>query len=196
MLRRTVNENAGARTFLSDSCAWDRSSGQEGPRLRNRSVALALFLWLGCGTSVFAGSQLFTWGDLSQTNPIPPNTVAIAAGQFHNLTLNADGYANTWASSLYYPARGGLAGVTRIAAGLEFNLALKADGTVVAWGDNIAGRATVPAGLANVVAIAAGGYHSLALRESGSVAAWGDNSFGQTAVPTLPTNLVALSAGF
>src|SRR5262245_50261496 len=121
MLRKTVNENAGAQTFLSDSCDWDRPSGQEGSRLRILSVALSLFLWLVCGTPVLAVSQLFAWGDIGQATPIPAaNTVSIASGHFHNLTLQADGSV------------AGLKDVMRIAAGLEFNLALKVDGTVVA----------------------------------------------------------------
>jgi len=141
------------------------------------------------------------WGDDSdgQTN-VPPaltNAVAIAAGGYHSLVLNADGTVAAWG----YNGDGetnvppGLSNVVAISAGFYHSLALKADGTVAAWGYNAGNVGSVPDGLANVAAIAAGGYHNLALKTDGTVTAWGDNDDGETVVPAGLGNVVAIAAG-
>ena len=134
---------------------------------------------------------------------LPPITVPrgaatrIAAGQSHNLALQADGTVVGWGANgsgqSTIPA--GLTQCLALAAGSAHSLALKADGKVMAWGDNSLGQLNVPAGLAGVGAIAAGADHSLALKANGTVAGWGDNSRGQINIPIGLTNVVAIAAG-
>ena len=66
------------------------------------------------------------------------NVVAIAAHNYYNLALKADGTVVGWGTNLFgqtnIPA--GLNNVVAVAAGPYHSLALKADGTVVGWGDN------------------------------------------------------------
>jgi hypothetical protein len=89
--------------------------------------------------------------------------VAIAAGDFHSLTLRADGTVVGWGYTNYGQARvpDGLSNVVAIAAGDTHSLALKADGTFVGWGNNSYGQTTLPAGLTGAVAIAGGNQYSL-----------------------------------
>ena len=174
------------------------------PGIWSRGMASCLLLLLACVSQTFAGSQIFAWGDIDQSNVPAGSTdvVAVAAGHFHNLSLQANATLAVWpftSGNTSDPASripSGLTNVVRMAGGLAHDLALCADGTVVAWGDNYYGQTAVPADLGAVVAIAAGGYHSLALASDGSVRAWGDNSYGQCAVPGSATNVVAIAAGF
>jgi alpha-tubulin suppressor-like RCC1 family protein len=125
------------------------------------------------------------------------NVLAMAAGYYCNLLLNADGTLCGWGWNV--------SGVTTVPAnltnaiaiaGYEEGLALKTDGTVAAWGGENFGETNVPAGLSNVVAIAAGrSPHSVALKSDGTVAAWG-GYLGETSVPVGLTNVVAIAAGF
>jgi hypothetical protein len=125
------------------------------------------------------------------------NLVAIAAGAWHNLGLNADGTVLAWgdnsAGQCAVPVL--LTDAVAIAAGGYHSLALKANGAVVAWGANDSGQATILPGLENVIGIAAGTWHSVALRADGTVVVWGDNTFGQADVPAGLTNVVAVAAG-
>ncbi len=89
------------------------------------------------------------------------NVIAIAAGEYHNLALKADGTVIAWGGDgngqlgngpvitaiqsapvvvADLPGTGTLAGVSAIAAGGAHSLALKSDGTVVAWGSDIYGQ--------------------------------------------------------
>jgi alpha-tubulin suppressor-like RCC1 family protein len=140
------------------------------------------------------------------------NVVAIAAGNYHNLALQADGqlvswgyyypssgywFANSWSSATNVPP--GLTNVTSIAAGGGQNLAVRSDGRVVAWGLSTA----VPAGLSNVIAVACNDYYNLALRTDGTVVTWATapvlmpirTTIINTNVPSGLSNVVALAAG-
>ncbi|HEY5481672.1 MAG TPA: family 10 glycosylhydrolase [Verrucomicrobiae bacterium] len=134
---------------------------------------------------------------LGQVPASAANTIAVAAGAWHNLALRADGAVVAWgdASRGQCEVPAALADVVAIAAGGYHSLALRMDGTVVAWGANDYGQIGVPAGLGNVIAIAAGTWHSAALRANGTVAVWGDNNFGQRSVPAGLTNVTAIAAG-
>ena len=136
---------------------------------------------------------------LNQTNTpaFATNLVAIAAGAWHTLGLNADGTVLAWGdnSEGQCAAPEALTDAVAIAAGAYHNLAIRANGTVVAWGANDYGQTNVPAGLSGVISIAAGTWHSVAVRANGTVAVWGDNSFGQTNQPAGLTNVTAVAAG-
>jgi hypothetical protein len=149
------------------------------------------------------------------------NVLAMAAGGYHSLALEAGGTVVAWGAGTnntgsspnlgqaQVPA--GLSNVVAVAAGGYHSLALEAGGTVVAWGAGTnntgsspnLGQAQVPSGLSNVVAVAAGGYHSLALKADGTVVAWGAGTtntgsipnFGQAIVPAGLTGVVAVAAG-
>jgi alpha-tubulin suppressor-like RCC1 family protein len=149
--------------------------------------------------------QITGWGSAAYGATAPPtgatNVLALAAGYYFNLSLDADGTLSGWGwnanGTTTIPAN--LTNAIAIAAGTVHSLALKADGTVAAWGGqgsgNNFGETNVPAGLSNVVAIAAGlSPHSLALKSDGTVAAWG-GYLGETNVPAGLTNVVAIAAG-
>ena len=128
------------------------------------------------------------------------NTLAIAAGAWHNLALRSDGSIVAWGddSSGQCDVPATLQAshdAVAIAAGGYHSLAIRLNGTVVAWGANNYGQANVPAGLTGVIALAAGTWHSVAVRDNGTVVVWGDNSFGQTNQPAGLTNVIAVAAG-
>ncbi len=158
--------------------------------------------------NVWPGNSLVGWGDnrLRQLGgTVDTETLAIATGQNHSLTLQTNGTVRAWGGRNTYgqttvPA--GLTNVVGVAAGGDywqedsgFSVALKKDGTVVAWGCNSESQATVPSDLNGVVAIAAGRVHGLALKADGTVVAWGLNDFGQTSVPAGLSDVIAISAG-
>ena len=133
------------------------------------------------------------------------NAVAVAGGNYHSLTLQADGTVVAWGAGTFstgaLPQYGqsivpdGLNNVVAIAAGTYHSLALQADGSVVAWGSDTYGQSSVPADLTNVVAIAGGNNYSLALKADGRVVVWGANIYGQTNVPPGQGDAVALAGG-
>lgn len=127
---------------------------------------------------------------------IATNATAIAAGDWHNLALKADGKVVAWGDNNIgqcdIPTN--LTGVVAVAAGGYHSLALTTNGTVVGWGADFDDQATPPPQLSNVVAVAAGTWHSLALLGSGAVLGWGDNSSGQTTVPPDLDNVIAIAA--
>ena len=61
------------------------------------------------------------------------NTIAIAAGGYHNLALKKDGTVVAWGSCLQTDLPKDLSNVVAIAAGWDCALALKNDGTVIEW---------------------------------------------------------------
>jgi len=123
--------------------------------------------------------------------------VAIAAGDYHSLSLSAAwmpaGWGDNYNGQTTAPAS--LQNVVAITGGGYFSLGLTRGGTVVGWGANDVGQTNPPAAASNVVAIAAGESHALALRADGTVVAWGDNSAGQTNVPASLSGVVAVAAG-
>ena len=125
------------------------------------------------------------------------NLIAVAAGNWHNLGLHADGTVSAWGndSSGQCDVPAALADALAIAAGGYHSLALRANGAVVAWGADDSGQTNVPAGLAGIIGIAAGTWHSVALRADGTVSVWGDNGSGQTNLPVGLTNVTAVAAG-
>ncbi len=128
-----------------------------------------------------------------------PAVVAVAAGRFHSLALDATGRVWSWGvsgpGSLVNPNPSpalvpGLSGIVAIAAAAEHAIFLKSDGSVLAWGSNRNGKlgdgteidrmAPTPTLLTSrITAIAAGGDNSLALRDDGLVLSWGINETGQ-----------------
>jgi len=145
---------------------------------------------------------LFGDGSFGQsTVPVlASNTLAIAAGTWHNLALRPDGVVVAWGDDSNgqcdIPASlQASQDAVAIAAGGYHSLAIRLNGTVVAWGADNYGQADVPASLAGVIALAAGMWHSVAVRDDGTVAVWGDNSFGQTNQPAGLTDVIAVAAG-
>jgi GH25 family lysozyme M1 (1,4-beta-N-acetylmuramidase) len=125
------------------------------------------------------------------------NLIAVAAGNWFNLGLRADGTVVAWGDDSYGQgdAPAGLHDALAIAAGGYHSLALRANETVVAWGADDYGQTDVPNGLTGVIGVAAGTWHSIALRADGTVVAWGDNSFGQTNLPAGLAQVTAVAAG-
>jgi alpha-tubulin suppressor-like RCC1 family protein len=131
------------------------------------------------------------------------NVVAVAAGGFHNLALQASGAVWAWGANWYGQlgdgttdqqaaprVLSGLSDVRSLAGGGCHSLAVKNDGTVWAWGRNDSGqlgtdpdediRHPAPVnGLSGVAAVAGGLWHSLALKTDGTVWGWGRGDAGQ-----------------
>ena len=131
------------------------------------------------------------------------NVVAIAAGTWHSLALQADGTVHGWGddSAGQTDVPPDLGNVTAIAARGNHSVALQSDGTVIAWGENInsqgfyVGQSVVPSDVGKAAAIGAGDYHSLAVKANGSIAGWGDDSQGQTDGPGGLGAVTALAGG-
>ena len=182
--------------------------------------------------------QVYAWGDNAAGQlgtgdrtphlmpvPVPGLTraIAVAAGGYQSLALEADGTVVAWGGDIAAasshsttPARQGsshtlipapvpgLTHISAIAAGLGFGLALRRDGTVAAFGANDAnqlGDGTTDAhdipmtvpGLSGVVAIAAKGAQGLALTRGGAVYTWGSFADGAT-TRRVPTRVAGLPA--
>jgi hypothetical protein len=129
------------------------------------------------------------------------NVVAIAAGGFQSLLLEANG--TLWTAGEYLEHERafvppGLTDVIAIAAGQDHSLALLANGTVRAWGDSFSNHQPPP-GLSEVTSITAGLGFSVALKTDQTVVAWGTSryhpNFGQTNLPFGLANVSAISAG-
>jgi alpha-tubulin suppressor-like RCC1 family protein len=157
---------------------------------------------------------------------VPTGTVivAIAAGGYHSVALDANGRVWTFGYGYYGQLGNGattnvylptmlttISNVIAIAAGDEHTLALTADKFVYSFGYNYYGElgrsdpnggydplpGQVP-GLSNVVAIAAGWEFSLAVTSNGQIYAWGDNSQSELATNSTDvphTNSPMLVAG-
>jgi len=89
--------------------------------------------------------------------------VAIAAGEYHTIALDADGTVWTWGSSMY----------GQLGDGIGDTVGDYSDVPVQVVGPGGSGYLT------DIVAIAAGGFHSVALKSDGTVWTWGYNIFGQ-----------------
>jgi alpha-tubulin suppressor-like RCC1 family protein len=117
---------------------------------------------------VWGATNPFIAGTLYGLANVPPaaaQTVAIAAGQFHALALQADGGVVGWGRDVEGQASvpADLPKAKAVAAGRLHSLALGRDGRVYGWGDNSHGELDPPAGLDRVLAIAAGWGFSVAL---------------------------------
>jgi len=125
------------------------------------------------------------------------NVVALAAGDYFNLALKADGSVWAWGRNSNGQVGNGTqtlapyavqakSGCQAIGAGGAFSLAVDAQGRVWGWGHNAFGQLgdatsvdrpspVAVVGLTNVVSVAGGESFSLALRDDGAVWAWGEN---------------------
>jgi hypothetical protein len=144
------------------------------------------------GSAVRGLPTVIAWGPSPRTVPGILDrvaTVAVAAGDRHNLALTRGGSIVAWGSNRYHqvdvPSALDGVTVTQVAVGEGHSLALTANGSVVAWGWNRRGQADVPAALDGVpvAQVAAGGRHSLGITTEGSVVAWGSNRYHQADVP-------------
>ncbi len=129
----------------------------------------------------------------------------IAAGGFHTVGLNKEGYVVSAGSNSHGQGKlGSWSEIHAIAAGSYHTLGLKADGTVL-----MAGSTVSPSGVndpdkcnidswTDIIQVAAGGCrkksHSVGLRSDGTLVACGDNSSGQCNVNDF-TNIIQVSAG-
>ena len=170
----------------------DETSGTGTPVIIDVTVAV---------TSPCPPTVCVAWGNNANGQASVPesvtNAVQVSAGDYHSLSLSADGRVTAWGRNdrgqAAVPA--GLPAVAAVAAGSEHSLALLASGGIVGWGAGDRGQTNVPACVSNAAAIAAGHFHSLAALADGRVVAWGDSNHGQTNVPSFVTNAVAVSAG-
>ena len=145
--------------------------------------------------------SIVAWGlnDYGQTDVPAPNSdfVAVAAGGFHNLGLQADGSIVAWGSNTYgeisVPPPN--SDFVAVAAGAWHSLGVKADGSIVAWGRNHYGQCDVPAPNTDFVAAAGGVAFSVGLKSDGSIVGWGSNSYGQLTMPQPNSGFVAVAAG-
>ncbi len=174
-----------------------------------------------------SAGHVWTWGRNAEgqlgdgtttrrTTPVAVSTpsgmstvVAIAAGDYHTVALDAAGHAWTWGWNDYgqlgdgtttrrntpvaVSMPSGMGTIVAIAAGYLHTVALDSAGNVWAWGNNDYGQlgdgttsqrntpvaVSAPSGMGTVVAIAAGGYHTVALDAAGHVWTWGYNVLGQ-----------------
>jgi alpha-tubulin suppressor-like RCC1 family protein len=135
-------------------------------------------------------------------SPVPPpsdltNIVASDSGNYHCLTLRANGQLVAWGlnnnSQTNVPAS--ISNVVMIASAQNHNLVLQENGVLRGFGDNSFGVRTPPGGLSNIIAIATGGYRSIALKADGTVAIWGLDAGLFTELTAGLSNVVAIAAG-
>ena len=136
-----------------------------------------------------------------QPQALDSHVIALAAGGWHALALQADGSVWAWGFNDSGQLGDGTAinrsapvrvlapgsGAVAVAAADNHSLVLTADGSVWAWGINDGGQlgdgtainrsapVRVLAPGSGAVAVAAAGNHSLALKADGSVWTWGDH---------------------
>src|SRR6185312_16464990 len=170
---------------------------------------IAAALQLGPAARAGELSRVVAWGDISYdlTNDVTQGgkpVAGIAAGDFHSLALQRNGYIVAWGDDQFgqseLPSMLSGKPVVKIAAGNVHNVALLGNGTVIAWGGSSDvygsyGQDAVPAGLQKVKAIAAGAVHSLALKRDGTVVAWGYDGYGQCDVPPGLDDVTAIAGG-
>ena len=146
--------------------------------------------------------------DIGSPDPVQSmalsHVVAVAAGGFHSLALQASGAVWAWGANWDGQLGDGttdqhdapvlivgLGDVRALAAGGCHSLAVKNDGTVWTWGRNDFGqlgndpaddsRRPAPVnGLSGVVAVAGGLWHRLALKADGTVWGWGRGDSSQS----------------
>ncbi|HZF53388.1 MAG TPA: MopE-related protein, partial [Polyangiaceae bacterium] len=146
-----------------------------------------------------------------QTSPIQvqglPAIKAIAAGGYHSLAVDENGFVYAWgqnssgqlglgtASSTHQgtPVQvPGLSNIKAVAAGEWHSMAMDAEGDIWVWGSNTysqigqggssGGNFPTPTKLTiqdGAAGIAAGAFHCLVVSKSGAVWSWGSNTYGQ-----------------
>ena len=159
---------------------------------------------LGDGTTIDSNTPIKVAMDTGLDH-----VIAIAAGEYHSLAIDATGQVWAWGANDYgqlgdgtdtscnkpikVAADTGLDPIIAIAAGDSHSLAIDITGQAWSWGSNRTGqlgdgtniarnkpgRVTADTGLASVIAIAAGRYHSVTIGDTGQVWAWGANKDGQ-----------------
>ena len=147
-----------------------------------------------------AGKKVVAWGDnsLAQVSGNPNNNgvVAVGAGSYHSLEIEAGGTGTGWGdNSMGQSTIDPSTAFGQLAGGDFHTVGLAADGTLAGYGDDSYGQTEVPAAT-NFISVAAGSYHNLALDANGMVTAWGADFYGQATVPTNLANVVAVAAGF
>jgi hypothetical protein len=188
---------AAALVIAVGSVLTSAATSAEPARANTALVALASVSTARATSTSQAGS-IVPWGSNSRgvlNAPSGTDRVAIAAGYFHGLALNADGSLVGWGDNTDGQATppSGNDNVA-IAGGGWHSLALKSDGSLVGWGHDTYGQSSPPAGN-DYVSIAAGYYHSLAIKSDGSIIGWGDDTYGQ-ATPPAGNDFVAIAAGY
>jgi hypothetical protein len=158
-----------------------------------------------CLLLVLLASGCATVSDDEPATEESSSKTQIAAGAFHTVGLNKEGYVISAGSNSH--GQGMLdtwTEIQAIAAGSYHTLGLKTDGTVL-----MAGSTVGPSGVndsdkcsvdtwADITQVAAGGCqmksHSVGLRSDGTVVACGDNSSGQCNVDDF-TDIIQVAAG-
>ena len=165
--------------------------------------------------------RVWTWGNNergqlgdggTENRPVPGQLnftgnlalISIAAGNYHTVALDENGYVWTWGANEYgqlgdgstsdriTPVRINLANITAVAIGAYHTVALDRAGRVWTWGNNEHGQLgngsagenvknLIPRriNLASIEKITAGGWHTVVLDEKHRVWAWGGNWYGQ-----------------
>ena len=156
-----------------------------------------------------AGSSLYIKSPTALKNTTTGNLTGIAAiavGESHACTRQADGTGRCWGYNIYgqvgdnttsnrnQPTTvAGLGGVTltAVTANGDHSCARTAGGNAKCWGDNANGSigdgtltdrlvpTTVTGAAGSVAAVGTGRYHSCSLASTSGALCWGDNRFGQ-----------------
>ncbi|VIO89751.1 conserved hypothetical protein,hypothetical protein [Brugia malayi] len=169
---------------------------------RSHSMAVSddgrLFAWGSNSHGQLAMSGDILASDTPKRVPSLPETVQVACGASHTVSLNGGGRVFIWGQQSDGRIRHSPAEVeifisipiVQISAGNLFTMALTASGTLFAWGKNEEGQlgdftnkdvvnpCAVP-NINSVVAVECGDSHSIALTHEGRVFSCGSDSFGQ-----------------
>ncbi len=149
-----------------------------------------------------SASDVIVWGSNSSGQNTAPdgatNVISLVGGDYHFVTLRADGTALGWGYQPYSSNffQGSATNLVAIAAGSSHILTLSSNGAIQQWG-YMWNSALPPASATNIVAIAkgAGAQHAVALRSDGSLFDWGNNSAALLTPPPEATNVVSVSVG-
>uniref|UniRef100_A0A8R1XQ80 HECT domain-containing protein n=3 Tax=Onchocerca TaxID=6281 RepID=A0A8R1XQ80_ONCVO len=169
---------------------------------RSHSMAVSddgrLFAWGSNSHGQLAMSIDVLNSDIPKRVPSLPETVQVACGASHTVSLNGGGRVFIWGQQSdgrirYSPAEVEIfisIPVIQISAGNLFTMVLTASGTLFAWGKNEEGQlgdftnrdASNPCEIPNinsVVTVECGDSHAIALTHEGRVFSCGSDSFGQ-----------------